>query len=93
MAPFLAERVESRLAQRLVYHDGGSVGEIERADAVIVGVDEVAADILGAQRDMVRRLAGALDPELSVGERCLVGQHGNALAAGGVARQELFGNA
>ena len=34
------------LAQGLVEDDGGAVGEVECADAVVVRVDEVAADIL-----------------------------------------------
>ena len=34
------------LAQGLVEDDGGAVGEVESADAVVVRVDEVAADIL-----------------------------------------------
>ena len=34
------------LAQGLVEDDGGAVGEVECADAVIVRIDEVAADIL-----------------------------------------------
>ena len=34
------------LAQGLVEDDGGAVGEVEGADAVVVRIDEVAADIL-----------------------------------------------
>ena len=34
------------LAQGLVEDDGSAVGEIECADAVVVRIDEVAADIL-----------------------------------------------
>ena len=34
------------LAQGFVEDDGGAVGEVECADAVVVGIDEVAADIL-----------------------------------------------
>ena len=34
------------LAQGFVEDDGGAVGEVECADAVDVGVDEVAADVL-----------------------------------------------
>lgn len=34
------------LAQGFVEDDGGAVGEVECADAVVVRVDEVAADIL-----------------------------------------------
>lgn len=34
------------LAQGLVEDDGGAVGEVECTDAVVVGIDEVAADIL-----------------------------------------------
>ena len=34
------------LAQGLVEDDGGAVGEVECADAVVVGIDEVAADVL-----------------------------------------------
>ena len=34
------------LAQGFVEDDGGAVGEVEGADAVVVRVDEVAADIL-----------------------------------------------
>ena len=34
------------LAQGLVEDDGGAVGKVEGADAVVVRIDEVAADIL-----------------------------------------------
>ena len=34
------------MAQGLVEDDGGAVGEVEGADAVVVRVDEVAADVL-----------------------------------------------
>lgn len=34
------------LAQGFVEDDGGAVGEVECADAVVVWVDEVAADVL-----------------------------------------------
>ena len=34
------------LAQGLVEDDGGAVGKVEGADAVVIGIDEVAADIL-----------------------------------------------
>ena len=34
------------LAQGFVEDDGGAVGEVECADAVVVRVDEVAADVL-----------------------------------------------
>lgn len=34
------------MAQGFVEDDGGAVGEVEGADAVVVRVDEVAADIL-----------------------------------------------
>ena len=34
------------LAQGLVEDDGGAVGEVECADAVVIRVDEVAADVL-----------------------------------------------
>lgn len=34
------------LAQGLVEDDGSAVGEIECADAVVVRIDEVAADVL-----------------------------------------------
>ena len=34
------------LAQCLVEDDGGAVGEVEGADAVVVRIDEVTADIL-----------------------------------------------
>ena len=34
------------MAQGFVEDDGGAVGEVECADAVVVGIDEVAADIL-----------------------------------------------
>lgn len=34
------------LAQGFVEDDGGAVGEVECADAVVVGIDEVAADVL-----------------------------------------------
>lgn len=47
--PLIAELSHSRkacLAQGLVEDDGGAVGEVECADAVVVRVDEVAADIL-----------------------------------------------
>ena len=37
---------KSGLAQGFVEDDGGAVGEVECADAVVVGIDEVAADIL-----------------------------------------------
>lgn len=44
--PLMAHPRKACLAQRLVEDDGGAVGEVERADAVVVGVDEVAADVL-----------------------------------------------
>lgn len=34
------------LAQGFVEDDGGAVGEVECADAVVIRVDEVAADVL-----------------------------------------------
>lgn len=34
------------LAQGFVEDDGGAVGKVEGADAVVVGIDEVAADVL-----------------------------------------------
>lgn len=34
------------LAQGFVEDDGGAVGKVEGADAVVVGVDEVATDVL-----------------------------------------------
>ena len=52
------------LAQRLIEDDGGAVGEVEGADAVVVGIDEVAADVL---------LQDGLVAVLGMPERLLVG--------------------
>ena len=52
------------LAQGLVEDDGGAVGEVECADAVVVRVDEVAADVL---------LKDGLVAVLGISERFLVG--------------------
>ena len=42
----LSHSQKACLAQSLVEDDGGAVGEVECADAVVVRIDEVAADIL-----------------------------------------------
>ena len=52
------------MAQGLVEDDGGAVGEVESADAVIVRVDEIAADIL---------LKDGLVAVFGMSERFLVG--------------------
>ena len=52
------------LAQSFVEDDGGAVGEVECADAVVVRVDEVAADVL---------LKDSLVVVLGMSERFLVG--------------------
>ena len=47
--PLMAGLSHSRkacLAQGFVEDDGGAVGKVEGADAVVVGIDEVAADVL-----------------------------------------------
>lgn len=47
--PLMADLSHSRkacLAQSLVEDDGGAVREVEGADAVVVRIDEVTADIL-----------------------------------------------
>ena len=65
--PLMADLSHSRkacLAQGLVEDDGGAVGEVECADAVIVRVDEIAADIL---------LKDGLVAVLGMSERFLVG--------------------
>ena len=71
---------EASLTQGLVEHDGNGVGEVERADAVVLGVDEVAADVPGEKGGMVAPLARSA-PALRVLERRRVWQHGDALAA------------
>ncbi len=52
------------LAQSFVEDDGGAVGEVEGADAVVVRIDEVAADIL---------LKDGLVAVLGMPERFIVG--------------------
>ena len=47
------------MAQGLVEDDGGAVGEVECADAVVVRVDEVAADIL-PKDGLIIGLSGAV---------------------------------
>lgn len=58
---------KSCLAQRLVENDGGAVGKVEGADTVVVGIDEVAADVL---------LQDGLVAVLGVPERLLMGLPG-----------------
>ena len=65
--PLMAGLSHSRkacLAQGLVEDDGGAVGEVECADAVVVRIDEVAADVL---------LKDGLVAVLGMSERFLVG--------------------
>ena len=97
------------MAERLIEDNGGCIGKVERADAIIRGIDEVAADILPskclvsarlAAFGLLRRrvslfgeLAGAVLPGGTVGERHLVGQHRNAFAALGIACEQLLGDA
>lgn len=75
------------LAQSLVEDDGGAVGEVECADAVVVRIDEVAADVLlkdglVAVLGMPQRfLVGFLG--LGVVKRIAIAQHRDALAARG----------
>mgnify|MGYP003202587802 FL=1 len=52
------------MAQSFVEDDGGAVGEVEGADAVVVRIDEVAADIL---------LKDGLVAVLGMPERFIVG--------------------
>ena len=51
--------LESGLAQRFIKHDGSGVGEVERADAVVLRVHEVAADVLGEKCGVFVLLVGA----------------------------------
>ena len=74
-----------RLAQRLVEDDGGAVGEVECADAVVVGIDEVAADVLLQDGlvvvfGMPQRFLVCL-PGVGVFELVAIAQHGDSLAA------------
>lgn len=84
------------MAQGLVEDDGGAVGEVESADAVVVRVDEVAADILSkdgfvAVLGMPERLLVGL-PGVGVFERVAIAQHGDALAALGRRGKQWLGN-
>ena len=79
-------------AKGLVEDDGRGVGEVEGADSVVVGVDEVAADVLPEDGVIGGRGVGCL-PGVGVLEGPLVRQHGNALAAVGHLGQQLLGNA
>ena len=83
------------LAQGFVEDDGGAVGEVECADAVVVRIDEVAADILPkdglmAVLDMPQRhLVGF--PSLGVIKRVAIAQHRDALAALGRRGKQWLG--
>ena len=57
--PETSHSLKAGLTQGLVEHDGRGVGEVERADAVVLRVHEVAADVLGEKRGVVVLLAGA----------------------------------
>ena len=59
------------LAQGFVEDDGGAVGEVECADAVVVRIDEVAADVL---------LKDGLVAVLGMSQRFLVGFPGFGVA-------------
>ena len=71
MAGLLHSR-KACLAQGLVEDDGGAVGEVECADAVVVRIDEIAADILPKD---------GLIAVLSMPERFLVGFPASALSS------------
>ena len=84
------------LAQGFVEDDGGAVGEVECADAVVVRVDEVAADILlkdgfVAVLGMPQRFLVGF-PSLVVIELVAIAQHRDALAALGRRGKQLLGN-
>ena len=83
------------MAQGLVEDDGGAVGEVECADAVVVRVDEVAADILlkdgfVAIFGMHERLLVGF-PSLGVIERVAIAQHRDALTALGCRGEQCSG--
>lgn len=60
----LSHAGKAGLAESFVEDDGGAVGKVECADAVVVRVDEVAADVL---------LKDSLVAVLGMSERFLVG--------------------
>ena len=60
------------MAQSFVEDDGGAVGEVEGADAVVVRIDEVAADIL---------LKDGLVAVLGMPERFIVASQASALSS------------
>ena len=73
-----------RLSQSLVQHDGSAVGEVERADAVVVRVDEIATDVLLKNRlvavfGVSERLFTSF-PCVGVAERVAVAEYRDAFA-------------
>jgi len=82
------------LAQGLVEDDGGAVREVESADAVVVRVDEVAADILSkdgfvAVLGMPERLLVGLPGESQSRNMGMRSQRSGAAASSGSGIPEL----